>query len=262
MTTSSQLMAQAKELEKQEKRQQEDKEIKELIDNYVGKCFASSKFKQKSKYTWHDAIYIQKIERLEETKNATAAGTVVCYFTQISCHKDCDWRIERNNNLRYTVGNYTSHLNTNNYNMFYNMHNLIGRKKEIPYSTFYELFNAGDIANQIIEDSFAGKISLEVEKTMGDSENQSKFEEACALAGIKLIDLEQHMPLLNTIRYAKLPGYVEDRFLMQNLARTALETQIKLNEKAASERWCDYRRAEYYRRDNEIISSYIIKLKL
>ena len=259
---SSQLMAQAKELEKQEKRQQEDKEIKELVDSYVGKCFGTSKFRQKSKSTWHDAIYIQKIERLEEHKNATAAGTVVCYYTQISCQKDYDWRTERNSNLRYTVGNYTSHLNKNDYNMLYNMHSLIDRKKEIPYSTFHELFNAGDVANQLIEDSFAGKINLEVEKTIGDSGNQSRFEEACTIAGIELIDLEQHMPLLNTIRYAKLPGYVEDRFLIKDLAKTALETQIELNKKASSELWVDFRRKQYYEKENEIISSYIAKLNL
>lgn len=259
---STQLMAQAKELEKQEKREQEDKEIKQLVDAYVGKCFGTSKFRQKSKATWHDAIYIEKIERLEEHKHATAAGTVVCYYTCISSFKDCDWKTERNTNLRYTVGNYTTHLNNNNYNMFYNMYNLINNKKEIPYSTFYELFNAGDVANQVIEDAFSGKISLEVEKTMGDSGNQSRFEEACSIAGIELIDLEQHIPLLNCIRYAKLPGYVEDRFLMKNLARTALETQIALNKKSMENAWCDYRRRQTYERENELLNNYIQKLNL
>lgn len=259
---SVQLMAQAKELEKQEKRQQEDKDMKELVDAYVGKCFATSKFRQKSKATSHDAIYIQKIERLEKHKNATAAGTVVCYYTQISCYKDCDWENERNTNLRYTVGNYTSHLNSNNYNMFYNMHNLIDKKKEIPYSTFHSLFAAGEISNQIIEESFAGKINLEIEKTIGDSENQSRFEEACQIAGIELIDLEKHLPLLDIIRYDKLPGYVEDRYLIKSLAKISLETKIKLNKKEMSSIWIDYRRKELIEKNNQVIESYISKLKL
>ena len=106
------------------------------------------------------------------------------------------------------------------------------------------------------------EIVFEIEKTMRDAGNQSRFEEACQIAKIDLIDLENHLPLLNVIKYAKLPGYVEDRFLMKSLARTALETQIKINENQMNKQWCDYRRRIAYEVENKTISDYILKLKL
>lgn len=260
--TSSQLMQQAKELEKQEKEAYELKDMNQLIEAYVGKCFGTSKFRQKAKSTYHSAIHIHKIEKLKEHKFATAEGTIVCYYTAINVFKDIDWRTEKQSNIRYSVANYTSNLNNGRNNMFSNMHDLINRMKEIPYSTFYELYNIGEVGTQLIEDAFNGKITFEVEKTMGDAGNQSRFEESCEIAKIDLIDLEKHMPLLNVIKYAKLPGYVEDRFLMKNLAKIALQTQIKLNEKSMADKWCDHRRYEAYKKDNEILNNYIIKLGL
>ncbi len=90
--TSSQLMQQAKELEKQEKEAYELKDMNQLIEAYVGKCFGSSKFRQKSKSTYHSAIHIHKIEKLKEHKHATAEGTIVCYYTSINVFKDIDWK--------------------------------------------------------------------------------------------------------------------------------------------------------------------------
>ena len=46
------------------------------------------------------------------------------------------------------------------------------------------------------------------------------------------------------------------------MAKLALETQIKLNEKSMADKWCDYRRYEAYQRDNKILNDYIIKLHL
>lgn len=260
--TSSDLMHQAKQLEKQEKDERELKEMNDLIATYVGKCYGTSKFRQKSKRTYHSAIHIHKIEKYTEHKFATAEGTIVCYYTSIDVFKDVDWRTKEESNIRYSVGNYTSNLNNGRNNMFSNMHDIIGRRKEIPYATFYELYNIGEVGTKLIEDAFNGKISLEIEKTMGDAGHQDGFKQACEIANIDLIDLEKHMPLLNVIKYARLPGYVEDRFLMRPLAKTALETQIKLNEKSMNERWCDYRRRESYQRDNKILQEYIIKLSL
>lgn len=259
--TSDQLMQQAKELERQERLAEEDKDLKKIKELYEGKCFATSKFRQKSKATSHDAIYIYKIERLLEHKHATAAGTIVCYYQQISLFKDVDWRTEKHSNIRYSCGNYTTHLN-NDRGIFINMYSLIDRKKEIPYSTFYELYNAGEVSNLLIEDAFNGKIQLEVEKTIGDDNNQSRFEESCKIANIELIDLEKHLPLLSIIRYAKLPGYVEDRFLMKILAKTALETKIKLNNKEINNVWCDHRERERYEKEIEVLQKYISKLNL
>jgi len=259
--TSSQLLQQAKELEKKEKYDRETKEMNELIAAYKGKCFGTSKFRQKSKTTHHSAIYIQDIERYEKHKFATAEGTIVCSWQQISVFKGKDWKNEMNDNFRYEVGNYTTHLNNSQYNMFYNMHNLISGRKEIPYATFYELFNSGEITHQIIEDAFSGKISLEVEKTMGDAGNQDRFKKACDIAGVKLIDLEDHMLLLNVIRYSQLPGYIQDRWLMKDMAVLALETQIKLNNKAMADPWCDYRRRQSFERENETLRIYINKFK-
>ena len=256
--TSSQLMQQAKELEKKEKEEYELKEMNQLIDAYVGKCFETSKFRQKSKSTYHSAIHIHKIEKLKEHKYATAEGTIVCYYTSISVSKDIDWRTEKQSNIRYSVGNYTTNLNNGRNNMFSNMHDLINKMKEIPYATFYELYNIGEVGTQLIEDAFNGKIVFEIEKTMRDAGNQSRFEEACQIAKIDLIDLENHLPLLNVIKYAKLPGYVEDRFLMKSLARTALETQIKINENQMNKQWCDYRRRIAYEVENKTISDYIL----
>jgi len=260
--TSAQLMAQAKELEKKERLDAETKEMNQLIEQYVGKCFGTSKFRQKSKASYHKAIYIEKIERYEEDKNATAAGTIVCSYQSIYVSKSLDWKNKKNTNINYTVGNYTTHLNSGTYNMFYNMHNLVDGMKEIPYNTFLELFLAGESANQVIEDAFSGNLKLEIEKTMGDSSEQSRLEESCKIAGVELIDLEKHLPLLNAIRYAELPGYMEDRFLIKSLAKVALETQIKLNQAKMSDRWCDHRRYQSFERENEVISSYIRKLKL
>jgi hypothetical protein len=260
--TSSQLMQQAKELEKEEKEANELKEMNQLIEAYTGKCFGTSKFRQKAKSTYHAAIHIHKIEKLKEHKHATAEGTIVCYYTSINVFKDIDWRTNKQSNIRYSVANYTTNLNNGRNNMFSNMHDLINGMKEIPYATFYELYNIGEVGTQLIEDAFNGKIVFEVEKTIGDSGNQSRFEESCTIAGIKLIDLEKHLPLLNVIKYAKLPGYVEDRFLMQNLAKIALETQIKLNNKEMQSHWCDHRRYASYERDNKILNEYIIKLNL
>ena len=260
--TSAQLMVQAKALEKKEKYDVETKEMNQLIEQYVGKCFGTSKFRQKSKASYHKAIYIEKIERYEEHKHATAEGTIVCSYQSIYVSKNLDWRSKKNTNINYTVGNYTTHLNSGQYNMFYNMHNLIDRMKEIPYSTFFELFMSGEITTQIIEDAFSGNMELEIEKTMGDSSDQSRLEESCKIAGVELIDLEKHLPLLTTIRYADLPGYMEDRFLIKSLAKVALETQIKLNDIRMSDTWCDHRRYQAFQRENDVISSYIKKLKL
>ena len=55
---------------------------------------------------------------------------------------------------------------------------------------------------------------------------------------------------------------MEDRFLIKDLAKVALETQIKLNNTRMSDKWCDSRRYEAFKRENEVISSYIKKLKL
>lgn len=43
---SAQLMVQAKALEKKERYDTETKEMNQLIQEYVGKCFATSKFRQ------------------------------------------------------------------------------------------------------------------------------------------------------------------------------------------------------------------------
>lgn len=260
--TSAQLMAQAKALEQKEKYDAETKEMNQLIEQYVGKCFGTSKFRQKSKASFQKAIYIEKIERYEEHKHATAEGTIVCSYQSIYVSKSPDWKNKKNTNINYTVGNYTTHLNSGQYNMFYNMYNLIDRMKEIPYNTFLELFLAGETANQVIEDAFSGNMQLEIEKTIGDSSDQSKLEESCKIAGVELIDLEKHLPLLNVIRYSDLPGYMEDRFLIKSLAKVALETQIKLNETRMSDTWCDHRRYRAFQTENEVISSYIKKLKL
>ena len=142
------------------------------------------------------------------------------------------------------------------------MYNIIDRMKEIPYNTFLEVFMAGEIANQVIDDAFSGNLNLEIEKTIGDDGDQSRLEESCKIAGVELIDLENHLPLLKVIRYADLPGYMEDRFLIKDLAKVALETQIKLNNTRMSDKWCDSRRYEAFKRENEVISSYIKKLKL
>lgn len=260
--TSAQLMVQAKALEKKEKYDVETKEMNQLIEQYVGKCFGTSKFRQKSKASYHKAIYIEKIERYEENKHATAEGTIVCSYQSIYVSKSLDWRSKKNTNINYTVGNYTTHLNSGQYNMFYHMHNLIDRMKEIPYSTFLELFMSGETATQVIEDAFSGNMEMEIEKTMGDSSAQSRLEESCKIAGVELIDLEKHLPLLTTIRYADLPGYMDDRFLIKSLAKVALETQIKLNNTRMSDTWCDHRRYQTFQRENDVISSYIKKLKL
>lgn len=259
---SAELMAKAKALAKKERYEAETREMNQLIEQYVGKCFGTSKFRQKSKASYHKAIYIEKIERYEEHKHATAEGTIVCSYQSIYVSNGPDWKNKKNTNINYAVGNYTQHLNSGGHNMFYNMHNLIDRMQEIPYSTFLELFIAGENANQIIEDAFSGKLNLEVEKTIGDSSDQSKLEESCKIAGVELIDLEKHLPLLDAIRYSELPGYMEDRFLIKSLAKVALETQIKLNQAKMSDRWCDHRRYQSFERENEVISSYIRKLKL
>ena len=259
---SAQLMVQAKALEKKERYDTETKEMNQLIEQYVGKCFATSKFRQKSKASYHKAVYIEKIERYEEHKHATAEGTIVCSYQSIYVSKSLDWKNKKNTNINYTVGNYTTHLNSGTYNMFYNMYNIIDRMKEIPYNTFLEVFMAGEIANQVIDDAFSGNLNLEIEKTIGDDGDQSRLEESCKIAGVELIDLENHLPLLKVIRYADLPGYMEDRFLIKDLAKVALETQIKLNNTRMSDKWCDSRRYEAFKRENEVISSYIKKLKL
>ena len=217
--TSAQLMVQAKALEKKEKYEAETKDMNQLIEQ----------FRQKSKASYHKAIYIEKIERYEENKHATAEGTIVCSYQSIYVSKSVDWRNKKNTNINYTVGNYTVHLNSGQYNMFYNMHNLM---------------------------------EMEIEKTMGDSSAQSRLEESCKIAGVELIDLEKHLPLLTTIRYADLPGYMDDRFLIKSLAKVALETQIELNNTRMSDRWCDHRRYQAFQRENDVISSYIKKLKL
>lgn len=260
--TSSELRQQAEELERIEKETQEALEMEQLIQFYVGKCYGSSKFRQKSKATYHNVVHIQSIEKYDKHKFVTAAGSIVCHYSTVSVSKHLDWMSKKHSNISYTVGNYSTVLNRDGYNMNYHMNNLIGGKKEIPYSTFFELLSIGEVCNQTLEEAFNGKISLEIEKTMGDSGNQAKFNEACKIAGIELIDLENHLPLLNVIKYAQLPGYVEDRYLLKPLAKIALETQIKLNNKQINGEWCDYRRRQRYERDNEIITNYISKLKL
>lgn len=259
------MMAEAKKLQQKEKIAQEDKEMKEIIKSYEGKCFGTSKFRQKSKSVYHKAIHIQKIERLKEHKHATAEGTIVCYYQQVYCAKSQELlysKTRRNNNINFSIGNYTTHLNNGSYNMYYNMHNLTQGMKEISYSTFQELLSAGEIANQVVEDGFSGRLQFEVEKTMGDSGDQTRFEEACGIAKVELIDLEKHLPLLDAIRYAHLPGYVEDRYLIKRMAKLALETQIKINEKRMQDRWLDVRRYQAFERENNTIKEYITNLKL
>ena len=259
----------AQELEKQliiakqkEKLERENSEMQQIIEKYVGKCYGSSKFSQKSKKNYHEAVYIHSIERYNEHKFATSKGSIVCNYASITCFKDIDWRNDNNSNYRYCVGHYTTTLNENGYNMFYNINNLIGDLKEIPYNTFYELYNVGESCNQLIENAFSGKTQFKIEKTIGDNIAQTQFEKNCKIADIQLIDLEEHLPLLNAIKYSKIPGFVEDRYLIKNLAKIALECQIKINEEENISIWSNWEKRQNNIQQNLLLKEYIEKLKL
>lgn len=257
--TSSQLMLEARNLEKKELWDKDEKEMNEAIKKYVGKCYGSSKFRQKSKATYFSAIYIQKIERYKEHKFATSKDTIVCYYQSVYASKNVDWRIESANNLSFNVNNFTLNLNEN---VLHEVEKLIQGLKEIPYSTFHNILSAGEIGVQYIDKAFSGKLKMEIEKTVGDNMNQEKFVKSCNIAKLDLIDLEIYPELLKVIQYSKLPGFVEDRYLIENMAKLTLNTQIKLNI-IEIEDWrnhIDIR--EKLKKDNQILENYIQKLKL
>jgi hypothetical protein len=249
--------------EQNEKLEREKKEMDNLIKNYVGKCFGTRTFTQKSKASWNKAIYIEKIERYAEHKHATAAGTIVCTYHWINLNNMVDWHSKNNPDVKsstYSRGVYTKNLNQGDYNMSYNMSNIVDRMKEIPKETFDVLYGCGDEIEGFIEKAFSGKVNIEVAKTIGDSGKQNSLIESYKQMGIEYIDLEKYPELLYVLRYATLPAYFEDRFLIKDYAKKSLECQIAKHKKDLASPFCT--RFETLNKEIAIIEKHIILLKL
>lgn len=263
MSNVNELKKQLALAEQAEKLERENKDMEELIKLYVGKCFSTRTFTQKSKASWNKAIYIEKIERYTEHKHATAEGTIVCTYHWIQLNNMVDWHQKNNPDTKlstYSRGVYTSNLNQGQYNMQYNMHNLVDRMKEIPKETFDLLYGSGEEIEGFIEKAFSGKLNIEVSKTGGDSTKQNSLIESYKQMGIEYIDLEKYPELLYVLRYATLPAYFEDRFLIKDYAKKALQCQIAKHQKDLSSPFCTRREMLY--KEIAILEKHIILLNL
>ena len=260
-------MSNVYELEKQlveakakQKLEQENKEMQDLIDTYVGKCYGTRTFRQKSKATYNSAIYIEKISR--EKESCYSDNSIICVYHQIYQHCNINYVDKNIKDIQYSRGRYSTKLNETDYNMFYHMSNLVERKKEIPKETFDVLYNAGEDINIIINKAFEGKTALTIEKTIGDSGRQESRLEMMQKLGIEFIDLEEYPKLLNAIRYAYLPGFEEDRYFLKDYAKKSLQYQIQILKDNINDSWTDARRASYIENEIKTIQEHINILNL
>ena len=244
------------------KRSEEDREMQSLVENYVGKCYGTNSFTQIRKGSYQVALSIDSIERYNEHKFATSKDTIVCTYRTINFNNGCDWMGSGTMVSQYSRGTYTQNLNGSEYNMHYYMNNLIDRKKEISVELFNTLYNCGNEIEAYIKTAFTSKLPLIVEKTIGDEGDQRKLLESYKHCNIEIIDLEDHLDLLQCLQYCKLPGYFNDRFLIKSYAKSALEYQIfKLNEDLNS-KWITQNTRSHNLRQIKTINDHILKLDL
>lgn len=246
----------------QEKLNSENKEMQECIDHYVGKCYGSRTFQQKAKHAHNKAIYITGIRRLIEHTNATAEGTILLTYSFVNYHKGPDWKGTTVFTANYSRGTYDIVLNDGRHNMGYHIFNLTHRLKEIPVEKFKELYICGDEIEANIELIFSKKLDITIEKTCGDSTNQTVLEEKYKKLDIPVIDLEKYPKLLHTLRYSRLPGFFEDRFLFKDYAKKALLLEIDYKRKDMHDGWCNSRRYEALQEECKIIEEHIKLLNL
>jgi hypothetical protein len=265
MSNVSQLESQLKLAKEQEKLAYENKEMQDLIKNYVGKCYGTRTFRQKAKATWNSSIYIEKIERYEEHKFATGAGTIVCTYKRIIFNNGVCWMDKTNESNKvsnYSRSSCTTNLNQDDRNMSSKIFDLIGRMKEIPKETFDVLFNCGNEIDAHIELCFSGKIQINPEKTIGDSTKQDVLIDGYKQLGIDYIDLESYPKLMYALRYSTLPAFFEDRFLIKDYAKKALELRIAQCRKDMSSPFTNMRCYEAKQKEIELIQEHIILLNL
>lgn len=246
----------------QEKLNYENKEMQECIDLYVGKCYGSRAFRQKVKHVHNKAIYITDIRRLTEHTNGAAEGTVLLTYSFVNYHKGPDWRGFTVFSANYSRGTSNIVLNDDKYNMSHHIFNLTNKLKEISVEKFKELYICGDEIEANIELTFSKKLDITIEKTCGDSTNQTVLEEKYKKLDIPVIDLEKYPELLYTLRYSKLPGFFEDRFLFKDYAKKALLLEIDYKHKDMNNTWCSGSRYEALLQECMIIENHIELLNL
>lgn len=246
-----------------QKFEKEDREMQSLIEAYVGKCYGTNSFTQIRKGSYQVAISIDSIERYKEHKFATAKDSIVCNYRSISFNNGCDWMQSGKMASQYSRGIYTTTLNSDSkYNMHYHISNIVERKKEISVEVFNTLYNCGNEIDAYIKSAFTSKLPLVVEKTIGDEGDQRKLLEAYKQCNIEIIDLENHLDLLQCLQYCKLPGYFNDRFLIKSYAKLALEYQIFKLEEDLNSKWSTPNTSSHKINQIKIIKEYILKLNL
>lgn len=242
----------AKDLEYSSYRQ---KDLDELIESSLGKCYGSHTFERASASKYMGAVYYEKF--FIKDKDVFVREWVITLSKYPSLYK------QDKNSISYSRFIYERQLTgQNEYHASYNLFSGYSYyRKEISFDKFTQLWNASEEANLIVSSAFTS-IAPELKQELirqGNSTDEDRIQSAIKELCLDIIDLKDFPKLLNVVEYRTLPMFQERRWLPRIYARQILEYQIKLFEEDNRGIFSTERTINYNNHCIEIIKEFINK---
>ena len=249
MKTSYEIEKELQEAKNQEKLVYLEKELKDLKEQYEGKCFGTHTFERKNRSAYSFARFYEKFW-IENAQIKMLKWSI----TISRCGKNYNFSQD---SLSFNRQKSEVISQDNGYNA---KHNLMGYdfgKKEIALNKFMQFWEYGEIVSTKLNDTYA----IIIEETpfdllrIGSSNDEKILANAFNYLKLDYIDITENYQVFNALQYKHLPFLQEQKYLPRIYAKQILEYQIKLWQDEKNEIWRSY--DDRYDKWIKIIQDYI-----
>lgn len=262
MSTIAELEKQLQEAKEKEKREALEKECQTLKEQYEGKVFGNRNFERASKTASDILIYVHKLYIGKSSFNYNPEDKIlVDIWTIRVCKYNTNYRIDKDVYDYRRSRSTALELTGNNYNASYNLTNLFPHNpKEVKLSKFMAIWEAAEKHESILIDSFKQHLGgYEDLIKDGDHTDESNIQKAIDSLGLEIIDIRKEHPLLwDTIKYAKLPMFQNQRWIPKIFGSKLLTYWIEQLKKQLHSPFMDSSRASRITKEIKIIHDHLI----
>jgi len=253
MTTVQKAKALLEKAELEEKLQNQQKELSELIIQYKGKCFGTHTFERRNQSGMMGATYYEDLYLKDN--EIWVRGWEIHASKCDSFYKKGKYITQFNRNIyeRQLTGQ-------NDYNASYNLYSGYSHyRHEISLSKFMKLWETANELIIEIEKSFYENIP-ELKKELirqGDFSNERTVEQCIKDTGIELIDLKNYPEVHRTLEYVILPLFDNNRWLPKIYAKSIIEWYINELKKEITNQFVTERTIIWNNKRIEILNKFI-----
>lgn len=197
----------------------QDKEIVEMNEKYIGKCFASKKLQGRYRGQWIRLIRFNKLYREEDkiilnydTMNFSRGLLTLGY-------------------MNYSKHEHKQEVKNGIWNLIYDKINYLD---EIHSDLFKSIWEGGNEISAMMHKLVTGKLIIQRELTGWCQSNERNTEKWLIALNIEYIDIAVYANLLDLLRYSGAATIIANRYIMRQYFVATLEQQIKYNTERAN----------------------------